>query len=260
MSEIYSNITGDTPQNFLSFALPILTIANIISIIFGAMSHKLGQAKPEWTGEGELVRRGSFQEVSYEEKGHVENKEIKPTLADVGAALAFGTSIYLLGRVFSSVLLPTIFGIQIHAFAYMVLFMAVFNMTNIVPENIKAGAKRLMKFFTGQLMFLQMFAVGVAFGDFEGLVSALTIPNLIICFAVVVGAYVGSALVGYLVGFYPIESAISAGLCMANRGGSGDIAVLGAAKRMNLMSFAQISSRLGGGIMLFIASVVFSFF
>lgn len=45
--------------------------------------------------------------------------------------------------------------------------------------------------------------------------------------------------------FYPIDTAITAGLCMANRGGSGDIAVLGAAHRLELISYAQLSSRLG---------------
>jgi len=72
-----------------------------------------------------------------------------------------------------------------------------------------------------------------------------------------VGAIIGSALVGQLVGFYPIDAAITAGLCMANRGGSGDIAVLGACKRMPLMAYAQVSSRLGGGIILIIGSVLF---
>uniref|UniRef100_UPI0011316409 2-hydroxycarboxylate transporter family protein n=1 Tax=Salmonella enterica TaxID=28901 RepID=UPI0011316409 len=42
------------------------------------------------------------------------------------------------------------------------------------------------------------------------------------------------------------ESSITAGLCMANRGGSGDLEVLSACNRMNLISYAQISSRLGG--------------
>ena len=63
-----------------------------------------------------------------------------------------------------------------------------------------------------------------------------------------------------MVGFYPVDAAITAGMCMANRGGSGDIACLGAADRMELMAYAQLSSRLGGGIVLIIASFVFSFF
>lgn len=46
---------------------------------------------------------------------------------------------------------------------------------------------------------------------------------------------------------------------MANRGGNGDVAVLGASKRMDLMAYAQLSSRLGGGIVLIIATFLFSF-
>ena len=46
---------------------------------------------------------------------------------------------------------------------------------------------------------------------------------------------------------------------MANRGGNGDLACLGAADRMDLIAYAQLSSRLGGGIVLIIASFIFSF-
>ncbi|MBF3317607.1 2-hydroxycarboxylate transporter family protein, partial [Leptospira borgpetersenii serovar Hardjo-bovis] len=54
------------------------------------------------------------------------------------------------------------------------------------------------------------------------------------------------------------ESSLTAGRVMANRGRSGALEVLSACNRMNLISYAQISSRLGGGIVLVIASIVFS--
>ena len=74
--------------------------------------------------------------------------------------------------------------------------------------------------------------------------------------ATVFGAVIGSWLMGKLVGFHPIESSITAGLCMANMGGSGDVAVLGAADRMCLMPFAQISSRIGGALIIIIANIL----
>ena len=104
-----------------------------------------------------------------------------------------------------------------------------------------------------------MVSMGVDF-DLAELVSACNPVNLVIAFVIVLGAILGSALVGKLVGFYPIDAAVTAGLCMANRGGSGDIAVLGAAHRLDLISYAQLSSRVGGGIVLIIASFFFSFF
>ena len=87
----------------------------------------------------------------------------------------------------------------------------------------------------------------------KGLKRTLGATNLV---ALGIGAIIGAGLFGRLVGFYPIESSITAGLCMANMGGSGDIATLAAAKRMALLPFATISSRLGGALILVLASLM----
>ena len=53
--------------------------------------------------------------------------------------------------------------------------------------------------------------------------------------------------VGRRLGMYPIESAI-VNACHSGQGGTGGIAILTAANRMQLMPFAQIATRIGGAI------------
>ena len=79
-----------------------------------------------------------------------------------------------------------------------------------------------------------------------------------LCLVTCLGAFFGAFFVGKLVGFYPVEAGITAGLCMSNMGGTGDVAVLSAAGRMELMPFAQISSRLGGAVILLLGSLMLS--
>jgi Na+/citrate or Na+/malate symporter len=136
--------------------------------------------------------------------------------------------------------------------------MVILAVSGVIPASVRAGAKRLQSFMTGAFAIFIMVGMGCDFNIAE-LFEALSISNVIMAMLVVVGAVIGAGGVGYLVGFYPIDAAITAGMCMANRGGSGDVACLGAADRLELMAYAQLSSRLGGGIVLIIASFVFSF-
>lgn len=96
--------------------------------------------------------------------------------------------------------------------------------------------------------------------DFQSFIDALSVKTLVLSVAIIVGCILGSALIGYLVGFYPIDAAMTGGLCMANMGGSGDMLILAAGNRMDLMTYASISSRIGGAIVLAISGVVFGMF
>ncbi|MCC5909069.1 MAG: 2-hydroxycarboxylate transporter family protein [Clostridiaceae bacterium] len=255
LSEIWHEVTGESQDAYYSFAIAILTIANIVAIFIAALLNKLGEMKTSLTGDGsDLIRN---QEAFIDTK---EKEEKKITNREIAGGLILATMFFALGRLFSGAILPSIGGVVIHQYAYMVVFVAIFNALNLIPEELKIGAKKLQKFFTGQFIWVIMAGVGIAYTDLGELFAAITLGNVFIATVIVVGAVVGSALVGYLVGFYPIDTAVTAGLCMANRGGSGDLAVLGAAKRMDLISYGQIASRLGGGMVLIIASVLFSIF
>lgn len=174
------------------------------------------------------------------------------------SALLIAFAAYSVGRIMSRKILPTIFGASIHAYAYMIIFVVILAASGKIPDNVRAGAKRLQSFISTGTAIAVMVGIGTDF-EISELFTVLNFSNAVIALANVIGAIIGSATVGYLVGFYPIDSAVTAGLCMANRGGNGDIACLGAAKRMDLIAYAQLSSRLGGGMVLVIASLIFSF-
>ena len=252
LSQIYETVTGDSAANYYAFAITILTIANIFAIITAALLNKLGNAKPVLTGDhSTLMRKGSdFAK---------DDEKVEVKIKDLGGAFFLAVAFFTLGRLFAKTLLPTIFGVAIHQFAYMIIFVAIVAALGIVPNNIRAASKKLQSFFSSNMVIIIMVGVGID-TDINELIAAITLSNVIIALAIVVGAIFGSAIVGWLVGFYPIDSAVTAGLCMANRGGSGDLAVLGAADRMGLIAYAQLSSRLGGGIVLIIGSFLFGTF
>ena len=263
MADIYANATGNDPAKWLSFGLSILTIANIIAIISAGVLNKIGELSfgKALTGNGELIRNA-------EDISELEDKEeIKVTQRDIACGLILACAFYVAGNILSKVVvIPefTLFGstlkIDIHRFAWMVVLVAIANIAGVIPAELRVGANKLQGYFSKQFLLVIMCGVGIALTDLGELIAAFTFSNVLIAALIVLGAIIGSGAMGWLVGFYPIETAITAGLCMANRGGSGDLAVLGAAKRMELISFAQISSRLGGGLMLIIASVVFGIF
>ena len=62
-------------------------------------------------------------------------------------------------------------------------------------------------------------------------------------------------LVARRLNMYPIDTAI-VNACHSGQGGTGDVAILTAANRMQLMPFAQIATRIGGAIVVTVTLLV----
>lgn len=249
LSEIYESVTGGSKEQYYSIAIAILTIANIVAIVAAAVLNGIGERMPSLTGNGELLRKSNFSVG--------EQKEAKITPREIAIGLMLAACVYTFSAALSKQILPGFGDVKIHTFAYMVILVAIINACGLCSDEIKEGAKRLASFFSKQLLWVLMVGVGIAYTDLGEIINALNFTNVVIASLIVVGAIIGASVGGWVMGFYPIESSITAGLCMANRGGSGDLEVLAASNRMSLLSYAQISSRLGGGLVLIIASVVF---
>lgn len=253
MSEMWSSKTGRPASEWFAFAISILTIANIIAILTGALLKKLGEKRPEMTGNGDLIMDDSKEAIKDKEV------EVKAEMVDTAAAFILTGMLFILAHILGELWETLGFSFEIHRLAFLILLTMFLNIANIIPDRLKAGAKRMQTFFSKHTIWILMAAVGFT-TDVNEIINALSPSNLVIALAIVFGACIFIMLVARKMKFYPVEAAITAGLCMANRGGAGDVAVLGAANRMELMSFAQISSRIGGAMMLILGSILFGIF
>lgn len=257
MAQVYQDVTGKDSSGYLSFALAILAVGNLVAVAFAILLNNLGNVFPKLTGHGELMKQKK-EALAAEAKEEEQLKE-ELTMSDIGAAIFLAGAFFVLAQLVAKKLLPSVFGVAIPNFAYLIIFATLANVLNLIPARTKEACHRVQQFCASKLVWVQMAGCGITLIDFNQMMSVLSATNLLLVVLIVLGCVVGSGFFGMLVGFYPIESSITAGLCMANMGGAGDLAVLGAAKRMNLMSYAQISSRIGGAIVLLVGSLVFQF-
>ncbi|MBQ6450857.1 MAG: 2-hydroxycarboxylate transporter family protein [Solobacterium sp.] len=265
MSKMYAaalGLEGDAATQAASAwwakCFAVTSIGNLFSVISAALLNKIGDKKPEWNGHGQLMKTegniGGGEDP-------IDKVHCGPQEYACGLALAlfcfqiatfYGKNISLINHAG--------WNFSIHEFAFMVILVAILNISGIIPVEIRAGARAIQRFFVNYMSFPLMITVGIGASLTDYLAAFSNFGNLICMIVTVIGAMVGTFLVGKLFHFYPIEGMITAGLCMANGGGSGDVQVLGACNRMDMMSYAQISSRIGGASILVIASVLFGAF
>ncbi|CDQ20205.1 citrate carrier protein, CCS family [Halobacillus karajensis] len=238
MSQIYSELMGNDPSYYISMLVPALALGNVFAIILASMLHILGKKVPSLSGNGQLLKGFEYQEE-------------KPSfnIQKMGIGLMAAILFFTIGTLAAGF-------IPLHAYALMIIIVAVAKIADIIPESVLDGANQWYKFVAKNWTLALLFGIGIAYTDLGTVLEALTLQYIVTVLGVILGAVIGAGLLGKLVGFYPIESAITAGLCMANMGGTGDVAVLSSSKRMELMPFAQISSRLGGAIILLLAGLL----
>lgn len=246
LSQIFAAQTGLSAESLLSTMVPAVALGNALSIVLGGLLDILGKKVPKLTGNGQLMVKFKNEKSSASDGNEKEKNTI--TLQNLGVGLLIATTFFTLGAIIAK-FIPSI-----HAYAWMILSVALVKVAGLLPEKFETSCHQWYQFIMTNLTAALLVGIGITYTNIGEVISAFNGSYLILVVITVFGAALGSALVGHLVGFFPIESAITAGLCMANMGGTGDVAVLSAAKRMELMPFGQISSRIGGAFMLLLSS------
>ncbi len=239
LAQIYGSALNSDPKTYLSMVMPAVGLGNALAIISAGLLDKVGQSVPSLTGNGELM-------VGFESE---KQQSITINVVKLGTGFLLTGVFFGVGTILSKF-------IPMHYYALTIVSVAVAKIANILPEDLIDAAKQWYEFIMKHTIPAVLLTIGMVYTDLNLVLAALTWQYLVLCILTIVGAILGAGLFGRFVGFFAIESSITAGLCMANMGGSGDVATLAAAKRMVLMPFAQISSRLGGAMILVIASIM----
>ena len=127
----------------------------------------------------------------------------------------------------------------------------------IASPPLERGAFSNFQFFSAVVTYPLLFAIGVAKTPWEKLIGAFNLPTLA-TIVVTVATLIGTGFImARVVRLYPIDTAI-VNACHSGQGGTGDVAILTAGNRMQLMPFAQIATRIGGAIMVTLTLIAYA--
>jgi Na+/citrate or Na+/malate symporter len=255
LAKIFGESLGTDPASMLSVMVPAVALGNALAIVCGGLLNRLGQVKRSLSGDGQLmiVADGKAAGEMEGEKDFKRSCEALD-LVQMGSGLLMATTFFSLGCLMNLVF-PAV-----HSYAWMIISVAVVKALGLFSQRMEICCHQWFQFVMRNLTGVLLVGIGVAYTNLNEVAAAFTLQYLLLVTVTVLGAIIGAAAIGRLVGFFAIESAITGGLCMANMGGTGDVAVLSAAKRMELMPFAQRSSRIGGAFMLILSSLALQLF
>lgn len=241
LSQIYSNVLNIDASVFLSRMSPATVLGNCTAIIFGGIANNIGNKFPYITGNG-LLMKNTKSENSF--------IEFKPTFANLATGMILSFSFYQMGAFLNHYIT------FVPIYAWMIIIIMIVKLSGIMGEELEDGAREwgqfVIKSWTGTILT----GVGLTLIDFGSIMSTIT-PLYLLAIIVILGAItITAAVMGKLVGFYPLESSIAAGMCLTNMGVSGNVAVLSSAKRMRLLAYAQIVSRTGSAIILTLGGIL----
>ena len=233
----YSLLLHQPQGELFAQVLPPVMFGSLVAILLAGGLNFAGRRWPHLTGEGRLQPGESEQLAT-----HAEDVPVNTDITTIAAGGILVITLYLLGLIcFQTFRLP--------APVAMLLLAVLLQLVQAIPPSLRQGAYVVYQFFRRAVTYPLLFAIGVALTPWDKLMQAFALPNLLTIIATVVTLVTTGFFVGRWIRLYPIDTAIVIA-CRAGQGGTGDVAILTAANRMQLMPFAQIATRIGGAITL----------
>ncbi|WP_371868795.1 2-hydroxycarboxylate transporter family protein [Pseudoduganella ginsengisoli] len=235
----YAAILGTAQGDVFAEVLPPVMLGSLSAILMSGALNFVGKRFPHLTGEGRL------QPGAEEELRVVELPAGTVDIPQISSAALTAITLYMVGLMSHKLF-------DFPAPVVMLFIAVLLKLCHVVSPQLQQASQVVYKFFSTAVTYPLLFAIGAALTPWEKLIAAFTISNLITIVATVASLMATGFVVGRALKMYPIETAII-NACHSGQGGTGDVAILTAANRMQMMPFAQIATRIGGAIVVTLA-------
>lgn len=250
LSQIYANITGGDPSDHLTTLTASVMIANIGTILIAAVLGGMSRRNPDkpfagFSGRGtDLLRKGGSTEEQ-------ETERTSTKYPDLLTGLLITGGVYLFAQ-FGGHFVPAV-----HPYVWMIVTCLVLKLARLTPQSLEDGAGSWAAFMGKVMVPAVLAAISMGVLNLGDVLALMSDPvYLFLCLLTCIVAFLCGGLMTYLFGFFFVEGSIMCGLGMADMGGTGDVAVLSAARKMHLMPFMTISNRVGGAATMVVCSLL----
>lgn len=253
MSEIYAANLGGDPADFLGQLMSAVFLANLLCIVFAGVYSGLGRRRKQlfvgFDGHGQLMQLAGDQKEL-----QLPPRRLSASFVALGKGLTIAAVLYAFGQLLGG------FAGFLHPYAWTIIAAVAIKLLRLFPKELEEAGTDWSGLISSFLTPALLVGVSLTYIDINEVLVALSNPVFIPLIALtVICAALCAGVVGWLVKLNFVESSITAGLVMADTGGSGDVSVLSAAGRMHLMPFAALTTRFGGALVLFVTSILASF-
>ena len=179
--------------------MPAVVIGNALAVICAGILNSIGKKYPSTIGNGVLMKGFSLEEKSFSKNAI--------SIAALGRGFVVTGMFFLVGRICAK------FMPGIHYYAWTIILCAICKIADIIPEDLQEDLSQWYKFMiqigAGPAVY---FAIGFVYTDLGVVIANMSGAYLLLTLMTLIGAVAGSWIMGKLLGFYPVEVSITAGL------------------------------------------------
>lgn len=150
LSKIFESTGTMTAEEAISIMNPAVAIGNATSIVLAGILVKVLVSR-KWNGQGTLMVSGANDASELEISPEMAAKRDHITVTNMGIGLLVSTSFFAFGYIAAHVWGKLVPSVSIHAYAWMIIAVAVCKIFNLLPEFIEIACYQWFQFIMKNL-------------------------------------------------------------------------------------------------------------